>query len=128
MDDAELRLINTDGTGLRTIAKSLSQLLAWTPDGKHLAVNEFDALNLISIATGQKREILKGSQWKPTNGLRSSPSGPKPNRPKGSPSASSPPAGEEASGKSPSTAANPNWLEPTPLAPSTPLPEPPTAR
>ncbi|MBI4902662.1 MAG: PD40 domain-containing protein [Acidobacteria bacterium] len=76
----ELRVVNSDGAGVRTVAwqgftASNLALMGWSPDGKQVAVAEYGrdnqcAVFLIAVATGEKREIMKPGRWNVNGGGR----------------------------------------------------------
>lgn len=82
-DTWEVRLVNADGSGPRTLVPPSAEPvspLGWSPDGRFVAVAEYadnrtSRLHLVAVATGEKREILKGGKWRINGGRTFSPDG-----------------------------------------------------
>jgi Tol biopolymer transport system component len=71
-DGVELRVINADGSGVRTLYRGGGEVHDWSPDGKHILANVERGTVLISISDGSL-EVL--SDWLPSLEIRLSPDG-----------------------------------------------------
>lgn len=71
-DGTELRVVNVDGSGLRTLYRGYGEAHHWSPDGEYVLANVDRGTVLISISDGSL-EVL--SEWLPSREMRFSPDG-----------------------------------------------------
>jgi len=71
-DGSELRVINVDGSGLRTLHRGYGEVHHWSPDGEYVLANVDRGTVLISISDGSL-DVL--SEWLPSREMRFSPDG-----------------------------------------------------
>jgi Tol biopolymer transport system component len=71
---SELRVVNVDGSGVRTIYREWVQPHDWSPDGSHILTNVTGSAALISVSDGSVTE-LKVLDWRSPLEMRFSPDG-----------------------------------------------------